>query len=72
MLEHMTDIQKEQLLAQNTEFRKLYHRHRKLDKQAKNADLGVLPLDAMALGELKREKLRTKTQLTHMLSGMQT
>lgn len=71
MLEHMTDIQKEKLLANNTEFRKLYHRHRKLDKQTKNADLGVFPLDAMALGELKREKLRTKTQLTHMLSGMQ-
>ena len=56
----------ESLMQQNAEFRALYMRHRELDKQVLDAELGVLPLDDMTLVRLKKEKLWAKDKLTHL------
>lgn len=60
------------LLKSNVEFRQLYHRHRELDKQVTDAELGVLPLDDTTLAQMKREKLHAKDRLTHMFESRQT
>lgn len=51
------------LLDADAEFRRLYHQHRRLDRQLHDADIGVLPLDASARAGLKREKLQLKQRL---------
>ena len=56
----------ETLMQSDAEFRSLYMRHRELDKQVLDAELGVLPLDDMTLVKLKKEKLWAKDKLTHM------
>ena len=56
----------ETLMQSDSEFRSLYIRHRELDKQVLDAELGVLPLDDMTLVKLKKEKLWAKDRLTHM------
>lgn len=56
----------ESLMQHDNEFRSLYMRHRELDKQVLDAELGVLPLDDMTLVKLKKEKLWAKDRLTHM------
>ena len=56
----------ESLMSHDNEFRSLYLRHRELDKQVLDAELGVLPLDDMSLVRLKKEKLWAKDKLTAM------
>ena len=56
----------ETMMLSNVEFRVLYMRHRELDKQVLDAELGVLPLDDMTLVRLKKEKLWAKDKLTHL------
>jgi uncharacterized protein len=56
----------EVLMQSNAEFRSLYLRHRELDKQVLDAELGVLPLDDMTLVRLKKEKLWAKDKLTYL------
>ena len=61
----------ETMMLSNAEFRVLYMRHRELDKQVLDAELGpllsgVLPLDDMTLVRLKKEKLWAKDKLTHL------
>ncbi len=56
----------EALLKSDTEFRQLYYRHKELDKQVMDAELGVLPIDDNTLGRMKKEKLRAKDRLTRM------
>jgi len=56
----------ETLMQSDAEFRSLYMRHRELDKQVLDAELGVLPLDDMTLVKLKKEKLWAKDRLHHM------
>ena len=56
----------EALMKQNVEFRQLFHRHRELDKQVLDAELGVLPIDDNRLGQMKREKLAAKDRLLRM------
>ncbi len=59
-----TDV--DALIQANPEFRQLYHRHRELDKQVLDAELGVLAIDDMTLAQLKREKLAAKDRLTRL------
>jgi uncharacterized protein YdcH (DUF465 family) len=59
------------LLKTDVEFRQLYHRHRELDKQVLDAELGVLPLDDFTLAQMKREKLHAKDRLTHLFESKQ-
>jgi uncharacterized protein YdcH (DUF465 family) len=56
----------EQLMQADAEFRSLYMRHRDLEKQVIDAELGTRPLDDMTLGRLKKEKLAAKDRLTRM------
>ncbi|MHC1478817.1 YdcH family protein [Frateuria aurantia] len=51
------------MLDGDPEFRRLYHKHRRLDRQLHDADVGVLPMDATARAGLKREKLQLKQRL---------
>jgi uncharacterized protein YdcH (DUF465 family) len=50
----------------NTEFKQLYQRHKQLDKQVLDAELGVLAIDDSTLAQMKREKLAAKDRLTRM------
>jgi uncharacterized protein YdcH (DUF465 family) len=54
------------LCKSDNEFRQLYQRHRELDKQVLDAELGVLPLDDATLARMKKEKLFAKDRLTRM------
>jgi uncharacterized protein len=56
----------EALMKVDSEFRQLLHRHRELDKQVLDAELGVLPLDDATLSSMKREKLHAKEKLLRM------
>ncbi|HET9034516.1 MAG TPA: YdcH family protein [Dokdonella sp.] len=60
----------ESLMQDNTEFRQLYHKHRKLDSKVRDAELGVLPIDVVTLQTMKKEKLLAKDKLTHMWANM--
>lgn len=63
--------QMEQLLKGNEEFRKLYNHHQQLEKRVLAAELGTAPMENLALNQLKREKLRTKDQLTRIMDQTQ-
>lgn len=54
------------LMGQNGEFRSLFMKHRELDKQVRDAELGVLPVDDLTLVKLKKQKLMAKDKLTHL------
>ncbi len=66
MFEGQPQAELEAKMKTNVEFRQLYYRHRELDKQVMDAELGVLPLDDMTLGQMKREKLAAKERLIRM------
>ena len=66
MFEAQPQAELEAKMKADTEFRQLYYRHRELDKQVMDAELGVLPLDDMTLGQMKREKLAAKERLIRM------
>jgi uncharacterized protein YdcH (DUF465 family) len=54
------------LCKTDSEFRQLYQRHKELDKQVLDAELGVLPLDDATLVKMKTEKLFAKDRLTRL------
>ncbi|QSX79641.1 YdcH family protein [Agrilutibacter solisilvae] len=66
MFEEQPQQQIEALIRSNPEFRQLYQRHRDLDKRVMDAELGVLPIDDMTLGQMKREKLAAKDRLIRL------
>ena len=66
MFEEQPQQQIEALIRSNPEFRQLYQRHRDLDKRVMDAELGVLPIDDVTLGQMKREKLAAKDRLVRM------
>ena len=66
MFEGQPQVELEALMKANTEFRQLYHRHKELDKQVLDAELGVLPVDDTTLSQMKREKLAAKDRLVRM------
>ncbi len=70
MFEGQPQVELEALMKANTEFRQLYHRHKELDKQVLDAELGVLPVDDTTLAQMKREKLAAKDRLTRMYDRM--
>ncbi|MCX7556523.1 YdcH family protein [Xanthomonadaceae bacterium JHOS43] len=51
------------LLQSDSEFRRLYRRHQKLDKQVADALVGALPMAPSTVAQMKREKLATKERL---------
>ena len=56
----------EALMKADAEFRHLYQQHQKLDKKCMDAELGVLPIDDVTLGQMKREKLLAKQKLLRL------
>ena len=71
MFEGQPQVELEALMKANTEFRQLYHRHKELDKQVLDAELGVLPVDDTTLAQMKREKLAAKDRLTPMYDRLE-
>ena len=71
MFEGQPQSEVEAMLKSDPEFRQLYHRHRELDKQVLDAELGVLPLDDNTLTRMKREKLHAKDKLIRMYDRRQ-
>jgi uncharacterized protein YdcH (DUF465 family) len=66
MFEGQPQTELDAILKANNEFRQLYYRHKELDKQVLDAELGVLPIDDTTLSQMKREKLAAKDRLTRM------
>ena len=71
MFEGQPQTELDAILKANNEFRQLYYRHKELDKQVLDAELGVLPVDDTTLSQMKREKLAAKDRLTRMYDVMQ-
>ena len=65
MFEGQTQSEVEALMH-NPEFKQLYQRHKQLDKQVLDAELGVLAVDDATLSQMKREKLAAKDRLTRI------
>lgn len=59
--------QMETMLKDNEEFRRLYNDHQQLEKRVTAAENGTAPMEDLSLGELKRQKLRLKDQLSRMM-----
>lgn len=66
MFEGHSQAEVEAFINSSAELRRLYQRHRELDKQVLDAELGVLPVDDATLHQMKREKLHAKDRLTRM------
>ena len=71
MFEEQPQNEVEAMMKSDPEFRQLLHRHRELDKQVLDAELGVLPLDDNTLSRMKREKLHAKDKLIRMYDRRQ-
>ena len=54
------------MVKSDPEFRTLLNRHRQLDRQVLDAELGVLPIDDTTLVKMKKEKLHAKDKLTRL------
>ena len=66
MFEYDQDIV-EVLLNDNEQFQALYKEHNALKEKVRDAEIGVLPLDALSLGTMKKEKLLAKDKMAAMI-----
>ncbi|KAB8317092.1 DUF465 domain-containing protein [Tolypothrix campylonemoides VB511288] len=66
MFEERPQHEIDAIIQTSPEFRQLYMRHKELDKKVAAAELGVLPIDDVTLGQMKREKLAAKDKLTRL------
>ena len=66
MFEGQPQAELDAMMKSSNEFRQLYQRHKELDKQVLDAELGVLPIDDVTLARMKREKLAAKDRLTSL------
>ena len=66
MFEERPQPEIDALIKSNPEFKQLYQRHKDLDKKVMDAELGVLPIDDITLGQMKREKLAAKDRLVQL------
>jgi uncharacterized protein YdcH (DUF465 family) len=64
MFEDQRQEDVQEMMERNEEFKRLLLRHRELDKQVTDAELGVNPIEDLALHTLKKEKLWAKDRLT--------
>ncbi len=55
------------LLNDNAQFKELFNQHNDLKEKVRNAELGVLPLDDITLGMMKKEKLLAKDKMAAMI-----
>ena len=66
MFEYDQDIV-EALLDNDERFKQLYKKHHELKEKVRDAELGVLPLDDLTLGTMKKEKLLAKDRMAVMI-----
>ncbi len=66
MFEYDQDIV-EVLLNDNEQFQILYKQHNTLKAKVRDAEIGVLPLDDLSLGTMKKEKLLAKDKMAAMI-----
>jgi uncharacterized protein YdcH (DUF465 family) len=66
MFEHEQNIV-DSLLAENDDFKRLYDKHGELKRRVKDANFGTVPLDNIALENMKKEKLLLKDKMAHMI-----
>jgi uncharacterized protein YdcH (DUF465 family) len=64
---HQQEMQK--LMKENEDFLRIYNRHQELDKKVTAAEVGVAPMEDLALNKLKKEKLRAKDQLARIMNS---
>ena len=69
MFEGQSQAELDAIIKTNPEFKNLYQRHKELDKQVLDAELGVLAIDDLTLSRMKREKLMAKDRLTTMFAA---
>ncbi len=55
------------LLNDNAQFQQLFKQHNDLKEKVRNAELGVLPVDDITLGMMKKEKLLAKDKMAAMI-----
>ncbi len=55
------------LLAENSDFKRLYDKHGELKQRVKDANLGTSPIDDYSLENMKKEKLFLKDQMAHLI-----
>lgn len=70
MFEGQPQSEIDAMIKADPKFKQLYQRHKLLDKKCMDAELGVLPIDDVTLGQMKREKLFAKERLTRMYEQM--
>ncbi len=66
MFEYDQDIVNS-LLNDNAQFQQLFKQHNDLKEKVRNAELGVLPVDDITLGTMKKEKLLAKDKMAAMI-----
>lgn len=66
MFENQQRDDVEALMKADAEFRRLFRHHQELDSKVRDAELGVLPIDDVTLGCMKKEKLLAKDRLLRM------
>lgn len=59
----------DKLLSENIEFRRLFNKHQELHQQVHEAEIGLHPMEDLALVQLKKEKLRAKDKLSRILGA---
>ena len=57
----------EVLLNDNEQFQALYGEHNTLKERVRDAEMGVMPLDAHSLGTMKKEKLLAKDKMAAII-----
>lgn len=67
MFEFERDIVKA-LVDDDKQFEELYNQHHVLKEQVRDAELGVSPLNDVALGNMKKQKLLTKDRMAVMIA----
>ncbi len=66
MFEYDQDIVNS-LLNDNAQFQQLFKQHNDLKEKVRSAELGVLPVDDITLGTMKKEKLLAKDKMAAMI-----
>ncbi len=66
MFEHRQE-QMEKMKQENENFLRVFNRHQELDKKVTAAEVGTVPMEDLALNQLKKEKLWVKDQLARMM-----
>ena len=68
MFEHRQE-KMEKMKQENEDFLRVFNRHQELDKRVTAAEIGMAPMEDLALNQLKKEKLWAKDQLARIMDA---